>query len=238
MRNFVKYFIYLVLFILIKLSIVSSAYAAITMPEPPPELSDSLKDFRTKEQINLQRAQDSTGLLYSVQNQELKVVSGDIESGVQRYDLRYRPLSIVIVPQFGQAIMRFYDVNGKPWDIRDFEFQNQGFEAQKSAIASELMIKQTLGASSSKLVVRLAQLQMPLVFNIRASKVVNEANKLVLTTISAVNLDVYKDLGEYVMPDIYQFAKVNPLASKIDYSHVNQDELVKNLIDAVILKDE
>lgn len=213
-------------------------YGAITMPEPPPELSDSLKDFRTKEQINLQRAQDSTGLLYSVQNQELKVVSGDIESGVQRYDLKYRPLSIIIVPQFGQAIMRFYDVNGKPWDIRDFEFQNQGFVAQKSAIASELMIKQDLGASSSKLCVRLAQLQMPLVFNVRASKVVNEVNKLVLTTISSVNLDVYKDLGEYVMPNIYQFAKVNPLASKIDYSHVNQDELVKNLVDAVILKDE
>lgn len=234
--HFRKYFYGTVLLVVYGCCMQSNA--AIVMPEPPPELSDTLLDYRTKVQLNDTKAQGSDGLVYNLNTNEVKIVSGDLESGIKRFYTNYNPGSGIILPQFGSAVLRFFDINERPWDIQSFNFQNQGFEAQVSALASELVITQTSGASASQLKVQLEGLITPLVFKVQATRLVNESNNLVRTTLNSIKLNYYKDLKDYVKPKIHTFSVPNPLAQKIDYSEVNQDKLLENLIKAVEQNDK
>ncbi|SFS34129.1 Putative outer membrane core complex of type IVb secretion [Succinivibrio dextrinosolvens] len=207
---------------------------AITMPAPPPELSDTLTKFRTKEQINesVNLSNGSSAVVEEIEVESAPFVPGDINAGIMRLSENYSPLMTIGVPAYGSSIVRFYDLNGIPWDIASVECENQGYLTEITASPSELLIKQNVGATTTKLKVSLSRYDYPLVFNLSPVRLERDG-VAVSTLVNTVKIKSATNSYGYVYPSIRQVPKPNPDAKMVKFDSTDLQKIEVTLLDAV-----
>ncbi len=207
----------------------TGAYGDVIAPAAPPELSDTLTDFRTKEQL-LEHTyiEGKAAPQYSM---EVPTVPGDLEARVMRLSATYQAEYEVAVPRHGIAVLRFYDLNGLPMEIVSTRLENQGFSAQVSAAPSELLIRQFQGASATGLQVRLKGINKNFIFMLKPLVLVNQ-QRSVRTLITAMTVNYYVEGANYIEPIPYKFGQPNPQAQALNFDGVNQDQLEADLVKA------
>ncbi len=215
-------------------SLYAAEAAAITMPAPPPELSDTLTQFRTKEQLDENRTVESKSgpVAETVELPEAPFVPGDVDAGVMRNSDVYSPEMSIGIPYYGSGIVRFYDLNGVPWDITSVRCETQGFMAEVTASPSELLIKQNVGATSTKMVVELLGYASPLVFTLSPVKLARE-DVAITTTVNVIKIKSYTNALGYVYPEPKQMPVPNPKASAIKFDSEDLVKIENTLVDAV-----
>lgn len=216
-------------------SLYSAMSIGITLPAPPPELPDTLTKFRTLEQLNEDRTQDNSAYVPFTENVEIEsapFVPGDDSTGIVRIASIYTPEATVGVPDYGGAIVRFYDLEGIPWNIASVRCENQGFSAEVTASPSELLIKQGLGAVSTKMAVSLENYDTPLVFTLSPVKLERNGTPI-NTVIYAVRIKSYTNTQGYVFPNVHEVPKPNPQAQVAKFDGINLSEVENNLVEAV-----
>ncbi len=207
---------------------------AITMPAPPPELSDTLTKFRTKEQINenVNLANGNGAVAEDVEIDSAPFVPGDINAGIMRVAENYSPLMTVGVPSYGASIVRFYDLNGIPWDIAGVECENQGYHTEITASPSELLIKQNVGATTTKLKVNLTRYNSPLIFNLSPVKLEREG-VAVSTVVNTIKIKSATNSFGYVYPAMRKVPAPNPNAKSVKFDSTDLNKVEDTLLDAV-----
>lgn len=208
---------------------------AITMPAPPPELPDTLTKFRTQEQINEGKTieNDTFGLMSeNVEIESAPFVPGDVGSGIVRLAAIYSPDITIGVPDYGASIIRFYDLQGVPWEIGSVRCEAQGFLTEVTASPSELLVKQNVGATTTKMIVELTNYDTPLVFNLSPVKLQREG-VAINTIINTIKVRSYTDSQGYVYPTIHEVPKSNPNAQIVKFDASDLLNVETNLIDAV-----
>ena len=220
-------------FLLSLILLSSQCVADIISPMAPPELSDTLKDFRTKEQLKEREIIEFGDATYQmVDIEDIPVVPGDNASGVLRLSGPYMANENITIPQYGSAIVRFYDMQGTPWDIVNIDLENQGYIAKVTAAPSELYIKQLQGASTTTMIVHLANLMQPLVFNLTPLSLVN-SKKPIKTVLTSIKVNYINDKVQKRDIKKVVFAKKNPFEPEISFDDVSFDLVEKNLIEAL-----
>lgn len=207
---------------------------AITMPAPPPELSDTLTKFRTQEQLNEDKVTDNkalNSLFEEVNVESAPFMPGDDVSGILRIAFTYSNKATIGVPAFGSSILRFYDLQGIPYEIASIKCENQGFEAQITASPFELLVKPRFGASTTHMVVTLTNYDRPLIFTLTKVKL-TRAEVLVNTIISTIKVHSFTSATGYIYPKLKEFAKPNPKAEPIEFSKDSLIGIENALIDA------
>ena len=214
--------------------VCSSAQAVINAPAPPPELPETLTDFRTKEQ-----QAEETLELYAEgeQSEEAEFgdgpfVPGDDSSGVVRYSSIYSADQIVGVPSLGVTVLRFYDVQGIPWEISRAVVETQGFSADITAATSELILRQQAGAAVSRMIVKLTGYKQPLIFTLRPV-LLEHGGVRVNTILNAVRLQSHQNVEGYIFPQIRTVPMPNPQAEKPTFDAETQERISMALISAV-----
>lgn len=216
-------------------SLFSAVSPAITLPAPPPELPDTLTKFRTLEQLNEEKTQDNGVYVPFTENVEIEsapFVPGDDSAGIVRISSIYTPEATVGVPDYGAAIVRFYDLEGIPWNISSVRCENQGFSAEITASPSELLIKQGLGAVSTKMALTLENYDSPLVFTLSPVKLKRSGTDI-NTVIYAVRIKSYTNAQGYVFPKVHDVPKPNPQAQVVKFDGINLSEVENHLVEAV-----
>ncbi len=229
---------------LIKLSIIAcvlmlyqgSAYAEIKAPEAPPELPDTLKDFRTTEQLHeLDEVKNSDGKGSDVEILEVQsapFVPGDDSAGVVRFANTYVPGLVAGVPDRGALIMRFFDVDGVPWDIDSVVCEHPGFIAEVTASPSELLVRQGAGAAITTMKVTLRSGREPLIFTLRPVRL-ERGGVSVTAMIETIKLKQSQSGDHYQKPEPMEFSVPNPKASTVKFSDLDLDSVENTLVDAV-----
>ncbi|WP_031492811.1 DotH/IcmK family type IV secretion protein [Succinivibrio dextrinosolvens] len=207
---------------------------AITMPAPPPELSDTLTKFRTKEQINesVSLGNGSSAAVEEVEIESAPFVPGDIDAGIMRIAENYSPLMTIGVPGYGSSIIRFYDLNGIPWDIASVECENQGYLTEITASPSELLIKQNVGATTTKLKVTLSRYSSPLIFNLSPVRLERDG-VAVSTVVNTVKIKSATNSYGYVYPSVRPVPQPNPAAGSVKFDSTDLQKIEVTLLDAV-----
>lgn len=217
---------------LLWLLLVSQVQADVIAPQAPPELSDTLTDFRTKEQLS-----ESTYIEGKVDPQnslDVPVIPGDKESKVLRMSANYQAQYEIAVPRYGASIVRFYDLRGTPMEIISTRLENQGFLAEVTASPSELLIRQFQGASTTLLQVKLKNIPESLVFVLKPLILVNQQSS-VRTLLTSMTVNYFVDGVEYIPPKKQNFALPNPNAKRLDFSNVDKEILEKDLLEAIAI---
>lgn len=215
--------------------------SAIEAPKAPPELGEYLLDYRTKEQLkeNVLKNDTKSDLDLTTDIPSPVVVPGDEESGILRLSYSYIPNEQIAIPQYGTTILRFYDSDSYPWDIKNIKLENQGFMATTTANTSELIIKQLQGASNTTLVVNLQDYQEPLIFMLRPLSLINK-DKRVKTIIESIKVNDIREGSNLVKAPLIKFAKPNPNAQKFTFDEdtfeSNEMVLVDSLLELKELK--
>lgn len=206
--------------------------ADVTAPQAPPELSDTLTDFRTKAQLNeklyIEGKSDPKNSL------DVPTVPGDLEARVMRLSAKYLPQYEIAVPRNGVSILRFYDLNSVPLEIVSTRVENQGFLAEVTAAPSELMIRQFQGAASTSLLVRLKGINQDFLFTLKPLILVNQQSS-VRTLLTAMTVNYYIEGTSYIAPEPYKFEQPNPHAQSINYEGVQQGKLEHDLVAAAAI---
>ncbi len=211
------------------------AQAAIVLPAPPPELSDTLKNYRTAEQQEENTVVDNpaaAGEREEIKTEEPPFVPGDDSAGVVRTAGVYTPEQAVGVPTNGAAIVRFFDLQGVPWDIREVRVETQGFLAETTASPSELLIKQQQGASTARMSVMLESYDVPLVFTLRPVSL-EQGGVKVSTVLNTVRVRSYHNAEGYLIPEKAEIAVPHPNAETAKFDNVGMDRIEAVLTDAV-----
>lgn len=215
---------------------VTCQVMAITMPAPPPELPDTLTKFRTLEQLNEGKRIDkdnSSLVIDSLEVESAPFVPGDDLSGILRIGFVYSPEATIGVPSYGASIIRFYDLEGIPWDISSVKCENQGFLAEVTASSSELLVKQGVGATASKMAVTLENYDSPLIFSLSPVKLKRE-DVMINTIINAVRVKSYTNIQGYVYPEIAKIPKPNPADNTVKMVNTDADSVEESLVEAVM----
>lgn len=208
------------------------ALCDVIAPAAPPELSDTLTDFRTKEQL-LEHTyiEGKAAPQYSM---EVPTVPGDLEARVMRLSATYQAEYEIAVPRHGLSVLRFYDLNGLPMEIVSTRLENQGFSAQVSAAPSELLIRQFQGASATGLQVRLKGINKNFIFMLKPLVLVNQQSS-VRTLITAMTVNYYVEGSNYIEPVPYKFGQPNPQAQALNFDGVDQNKLEADLVKAAAI---
>ena len=110
--------------------------------------------------------------------------------------------------------------------------ENQGFLAEVTASPYELLIKQNLGASTTKMVVTLENYDNPLVFSLTPVKLVRD-EIAINTIINTIKVKSYTNAQGYVFPEIHEVPKPNPSAEVVKLDNADIKTIEQNLIEAV-----
>ena len=208
------------------------ALCDVIAPAAPPELSDTLTDFRTKEQLlEYTYIEGKAAPQYSM---EVPTVPGDLEARVMRLSATYQAEYEIAVPRHGLSVLRFYDLNGLPMEIVSTRLENQGFSAQVSAAPSELLIRQFQGASATGLQVRLKGINKNFIFMLKPLVLVNQQSS-VRTLITAMTVNYYVEGSNYIEPVPYKFGQPNPQAQALNFDGVDQNKLEADLVKAAAI---
>lgn len=211
---------------------LSPAYADVIAPQAPPELSDTLIDFRTKEQLSEKVYIE--GKVDPQNSLNIPTVPGDLEAKVMRMSATYQAQYEIAVPRHGISIIRFYDLNGYPMDIVSTKLENQGFLAETTASPSELAVRQFQGASTTLMQVRLKGINNNFIFTLKPLTLVNQQSS-VRTLITSMTVNYYVEGTNFIQPVPYKFGQPNPEAKTINYDSVNQDKLEQSLLKAAAI---
>lgn len=184
----------------------AAACGAFMPPAPPPELDDTLTDFKTEQMLSAERYRQS-GAGGSQLNLPAPVLSGDEASGVARLSFIYTGGLTLFVPRFGQSIVRFVDGQGGPLEVTGFKEHGASFAPELTAALHELSVRQSGGASSGQLTVNLGQNAEPLVFTLQAKAAANAQRALqyMIYTIKVPSLSALK----YYSTEPYRFVQLN-----------------------------
>lgn len=214
------------------IALSAPSWADVVAPAAPPELSDTLTDFRTKEQL-LEHTyiEGKAAPQYSM---EVPTVPGDLEARVMRLSALYQAEYEIAVPRHGLSVLRFYDLNGLPMEIVSTRLENQGFSAQVSAAPSELLIRQFQGASATGLEVRLKGINKSFIFMLKPLVLVNQQSS-VRTLITAMTVNYYIEGSNYIEPVPHKFGQPNPAAQTLNFDGVNQEQLEHDLVKAAAI---
>ena len=247
------------------LALSRPAAAAMTMPEAPPELSEELRSYRTDQQRRTAADAPQSGSepvmrtpeRYAPEGQRVQqvhaddafeellgrapvddrqpTVPGDQGSGVQRYRFTYVPRAGIMLPRGGTAVIRFYDLNGQPWRIRAFDFDQQGCHAQLSADPSELIIRHgTGGASSTTLHVTMEDLGEVLELSVQITRQRNHRGHPVTTALHGIDLEHYLDLSDFVQFPIHDTAQTpGPADADDQVAAITPDALRNTLVECI-----
>lgn len=207
------------------LAAAGDAVSAIRAPEAPPELPDTLKSFRTETQLREQEEIVDEDAPADAGFEKLEVssapfVPGDDAAGVVRMSGEYVPAQVLGVPGRGALIVRFFDLEGIPWDIDSVRLENPGFSAEITASPSELLVKQGSGAATTSMAVNLRGYPEIMVFTLRPARL-SRGGVPVTTMLQSVR--VRSTLGDrhYVRPEELKFPEPNPAASTVKFADVD-----------------
>ena len=213
-----------------------SSQAAIYAPEAPPELPESLKNFRTEAQLHeldeIKNQNADDGDLEELEIQSSPFIPGDDSSGVVRFANVYVPKLVMGVPDRGMLIVRFFDADGNPWEIDKTELEQPGFSCEITASPSELMVKQQHGATVTSMTVTMRGSNDLLVFTLRPARLVRGGVK-VNTLIENVKLKTSQEQVKYKRPDSIEFAVPNPKATTVSFKDTTTKTVEKRLLEAV-----
>ena len=168
----------------------------------------------------------------NVEIESAPFVPGDDTAGIVRLDTVYTAEATIGVPNLGASIVRIYDLEGVPFEISSVRCENQGFLAEVTASPYELLIKQNLGASTTKMVVTLENYDNPLVFSLTPVKLVRD-EIAINTIINTIKVKSYTNAQGYVFPEIYEVPKPNPSAEVVKLDNADIKTIEQNLIEAV-----
>lgn len=208
---------------------------AISLPAPPPELPETLTDFRTKEQVEEDSMVESylrSDNFDDINTVASPFVSGDEQLGILRFTMNYQADTKIGVPAYGQTVLRFYSSEGIPLEITDIKLESPGFVADVTASASELVIKQKAGCSNTAMMVTIAQSSTPLIFNLSSVYLKNKSNP-VSTILTSIKVKTYVQDNEYVIPKTVEIPKANPLASDVSANTQSFFELEDQMLKAL-----
>lgn len=208
---------------------------AISLPAPPPELPETLTDFRTKEQVeedSIVEARLRNDNFDDINTVASPFVSGDEQLGIVRLTMNYQADTKIGVPAYGQTVLRFYSSDGVPLEITDIKLESPGFVADVTASASEIIIKQKAGCSNTSMIVSIAQSSSPLVFQLSSVYIKNKSTP-VNTILTALKVKTYVQDNEYVVPKTVEIPKANPLASDVSANTQSFVELEEQMLKAL-----
>ena len=208
---------------------------AISLPAPPPELPETLTDFRTKEQVeedSIVEARLRNDNFDDINTVASPFVSGDEQLGIVRLTMNYQADTKIGVPAYGQTVLRFYSSDGVPLEITDIKLESPGFVADVTASASEIIIKQKAGCSNTSMIVSIAQSSSPLVFQLSSVYLKNKSTP-VNTILTALKVKTYVQDNEYVVPKTVEIPKANPLASDVSANTQSFVELEEQMLKAL-----
>lgn len=217
--------------------------AEVNVPAPPPELPQTLREFRTQEQLDESRNDADRVRQYNAEAEEVGVdsapfVPGDDSAGVVRLAMEYSPQSVVGVPDYGALVLRFFDLQGVPWDIASVRAEHQGFSAEITASPSELLVRQGQGASQGALAVTLEGYDTPLVFSLRPVNLMHDGVR-VTTVINHIKIRSHRGVDGYIFPDLKPVPRPHPKASTPHFERQDQRLIEETLKEAVIgLKED
>ena len=216
------------------LALLSCSARAIVMPAPPPELSETLTDYRTKEQLNVTSRLDNDKIqeIEEISAPKIPFVPGDAQAGILRNSFEYRPALNIGVPYYGITVLRFYDLQGVPYAVENLDCEKQGFLVENTASPSELVIKQNGGASSTKMKVTLENLNKVLIFNLSPIRLKSDGVE-VTTLIDTINIQNYANAEGYVYPHHVEFPQPNPKASPIKFDRTDFKNVEETMLEAV-----
>lgn len=166
------------------------AFAEVVAPQAPPELSDTLIDFRTKEQLTEKLYIE--GKVDEQNSLHVPTVASDLKARVMRMSGMYQAHYEIAVPRYGVSVVRFYDLDGKPVDIRSVQLDRKGYIAEKTAAPYELTLRQLQGANTSLLQVKFKKYQALVVLKLRPMVLVNQQQP-VRTLITSLTLNFKAD---------------------------------------------
>ena len=213
-----------------------NSQAAIYAPEAPPELPESLKNFRTEAQLHeldeIKNQNSDDGDLEELEIQSSPFIPGDDSSGVVRFSNVYVPKLVMGVPDRGMLIVRFFDANGNPWEIDKTELEQPGFSCEITASPSELMVKQQHGAAVTSMTVSMRNSNDLLVFTLRPARLVRGGVKI-NTLIENVKLKQSLEQIKYKRPESIDFAVPNPKASTVSFKDTTTKTVEQRLLQAV-----
>ena len=219
----------------VSLMLFAGTAKAITMPAPPPELSDTLTRFKTQVQLNEDKSTSNDAIAPFLENVEIEsapFVPGDDSAGVLRLALIYQTKATIGVPSFGASILRFYDLEGIPFEIASFKCENQGFVAENTASPSELLVKQNYGATTTTLVVNLVNYDSPLIFTLTPVKL-NRQEVAINTILNSIKVPSVTNAQGYIYPKLQKVPKSNPNAQVVKFDKDAISKVEETLIDAV-----
>lgn len=208
---------------------------AISLPAPPPELPETLTDFRTKEQVeedSIVETRLRNDNFDDINTVASPFVSGDEQLGIVRLTMNYQADTKIGVPAYGQTVLRFYSSDGVPLEITDIKLESPGFVADVTASASEIIIKQKAGCSNTSMIVSIAQSSSPLVFQLSSVYLKNKSTP-VNTILTALKVKTYVQDNEYVVPKTVEIPKANPLASDVSANTQSFVELEEQMLKAL-----
>ncbi len=212
---------------------VNCSYANIVAPEPPPELFDTLKDYKTA----LQEKEQYQSLEHKERTEDFKIgklpaVPGDVQAGVIRLGGVYEPNCVIGVPSYGISILRIYDLDGNGFEIERFQSENPAFAVDSTATSYELLIKQNPGALVGKLKVILKGRSKPLIFRLKPVNLEQEG-VLVKTILNSIKMGDLIRQGEIFKPNLENIPKPNPLDKQKYVNYEDHDKIEKNLVKAI-----
>lgn len=188
--------------------------ADVTAPQAPPELSDTLIDFRTKEQLTEQIYIE--GKVDEQNSLQVPTVTSDLKAKVMRLSNMYQSQYEVAVPRYGMSVVRFYDLEGLPVEISSLSLDTSGYIAEKTAAPYELILRQFQGAETTLLRVSFKKYRTPALLTLKPMILVNQ-HQPVRTLITSLTLNYNNEHErERVLP--YRFKAALPMAPKSESS--------------------
>lgn len=224
----------------LNLSLTGTAWADVTAPQAPPELSDTLTDFRTKEQLTEQIYIE--GKVDEQNSLQVPTAASDITSKVMRISALYQPQYEIAVPRYGVSVVRFYDEQGNHMEITDLKLDKLGYIAEKTAASYELLLRQFQGAEDNLLQVRFKKYRTPVLLKLRPLVVVNQ-HQPVRTLITSLTLNYNAEQNQPSFAP-HRFTKPAPAVNaqipnapvaKPDFSQVNPQELEQFLVQGAMV---
>lgn len=168
------------------------AMADVTAPQAPPELSDTLTDFRTKEQLTEQIYIE--GRVDKQNSLQIPTAASDLKAKVLRMSAMYQTNYEIVVPRYGVSVVRFYDLEGYPMDIESVTLDRPGYIAEKTAVSYELILRQFQGAENNLLRVKFKRFNQPAILVLRPIVLVNQYQPVrTLITCLTINYNAEKN---------------------------------------------
>lgn len=215
------------------------AMADVTAPQAPPELSDTLTDFRTKEQLTEQIYIE--GRVDKQNSLQIPTAASDLKAKVLRMSAMYQTNYEIVVPRYGVSVVRFYDLEGYPMNIESVSLDRPGYIAEKTAASYELILRQFQGAENNLLYVKFKRFNQPAILALRPIVLVNQYQPVrTLITCLTINYNAEKNpmaFAPFRFHEPYVSPAMPPVITEAQRSALKADpkQLEQNLLHSAMV---